>query len=126
MQNKEINTYLKEAESHLVHELLPFWTTRMIDSRNGGYITHFDQYGKDTGEDEKSLIAQARSLYTLSSAHRAGYGEGLLAELAGHGADFMIEKMWDREHGGFYWMMDRAGKVKLDQKILYGHSFAIY
>ena len=126
MQKEEINRYLKEAKSHLVNELLPFWTTRMIDHENGGYITHFDQEGKDTGEDEKSLIAQSRSLYTLSSAHRAGYGEGKLAELAGHGVDFMIDKMWDRKHGGFYWMMDRAGNVKMDQKILYGHSFAIY
>jgi mannobiose 2-epimerase len=98
----------------------------MIDKKNGGFITHFDQYGKDTGEDEKSLIAQSRSVYTLASAHRAGYGEGKLAQLAGHGIDFMIDKMWDREYGGFYWMMDRAGKVKMDQKILYGHSFAIY
>jgi len=126
MQKEEINRYLIEAKSHLVNELLPFWTSRMIDQKSGGYITHFDQYGKDTGEDEKSLIAQSRSLYTLSSAHRAGYGEGKLASLAGHGVDFLINKMWDRKHGGFYWMMDRAGNVKMDQKILYGHSFAIY
>ena len=85
MQKEEINKYLKEARSHLVNELLPFWTTRMIDHENGGYITHFDEYGNDTGEDEKSLIAQSRSVYTLSSAHRAGYGEGKLAELASHG-----------------------------------------
>jgi len=34
--------------------------------------------------------------------------------------------MWDREHGGFYWMLDRRGNVKIDRKIIYGHSFAIY
>ncbi|MEN8226730.1 MAG: AGE family epimerase/isomerase [Bacteroidota bacterium] len=126
MQKEEIKKYLKEAETHLVNELLPFWTSRMIDHKHGGYITHFDERGEDTGEDEKSLIAQARSVYTLSSAHRSGYGEGKLADMAAHGVDFMIRKMWDREYGGFYWMMDRAGKVKMDQKILYGHSFAIY
>lgn len=126
MQKEEINKYLKEAENHLVNELLPFWTTRMIDTRNGGYITHFDKDGNDTGDDEKSLIAQSRSVYTLSSAHRAGYGEGKYAELAEHGINFMINKMWDKKYGGFYWMMDRAGNVKVDKKILYGHSFAIY
>jgi len=126
VQKEEISNYIEEAESHLLSELLPFWTTRMIDHENGGYITHFDESGKDTGADEKSLIAQSRSVYTLSSAHRAGYGEGKLAELAGHGIDFMIDKMWDIRDGGFYWMTDRAGTVKMDQKILYGHSFAIY
>jgi mannobiose 2-epimerase len=34
--------------------------------------------------------------------------------------------MWDKQFGGFYWMMDRKGDVKMDQKIIYGHSFAIY
>jgi mannobiose 2-epimerase len=34
--------------------------------------------------------------------------------------------MWDKENGGFYWMMDRKGNVKIDKKIIYGQSFAIY
>jgi mannose/cellobiose epimerase-like protein (N-acyl-D-glucosamine 2-epimerase family) len=126
MKIEEINTCLNEAESHLLNELLPFWIDRMMDYENGGYITHFDRDGNDTGEDEKSLIAQSRSLYTLSSAHRAGYGEGEFAALAEHGARFMIDKMWDKKFGGFFWMMDRSGNVKMNNKILYGHSFAIY
>jgi mannobiose 2-epimerase len=126
MDREKIISVKKEAEDHLINELLPFWTTRMVDETNGGYLTHFDVNGNDTGEDEKSLIAQTRSLYTLSSAHRAGYGGGKYAEMARHGADFIINKMWDERHGGFFWMMDRKGNVKIDQKVIYGHSFAIY
>ncbi len=126
MNKNEILELKHEAENHLINELLPFWTTRMKDEVNGGYLTHFDQEGKDSGEDEKSLIAQTRCLFTISSAHRAGYGGGAYAALAKHGADFLIDKMWDKEYGGFFWMMDRKGNVKIDQKIIYGHSFAIY
>jgi mannose/cellobiose epimerase-like protein (N-acyl-D-glucosamine 2-epimerase family) len=126
MKREEINYLKKEAENHLINGLLPFWTTRMKDEINGGFITHFDKNGKDTGEDEKSLIAQTRAVYTLSSAHRAGYGDGNLAGLAKHGINFLINKMWDEKYGGFYWMMDRKGDVKIDQKIIYGQSFAIY
>ena len=126
MNKNEIEQLRNEAFRHLTTELLPFWTTRMKDEKNGGYLTHFDKNGNDTGEDEKSLIAQTRCLYTLSSAHRAGYGNGELAELAKHGVDFLLDKMWDKEFGGFYWMLDRQGNVKIDQKIIYGHSFAIY
>ncbi len=126
MKKEEILKLKKEAENHLLNELLPFWITRMKDEVNGGYLTHFDVNGKDTGEDEKSLIAQTRCLYTISSAHRAGYGEGKYAELAKHGADFLVNRMWDNKHGGFFWMLDRKGNVKIDQKIIYGHSFAIY
>ncbi len=116
----------KEAEIHLLSELLPFWTSRMKDEINGGFLTHFDKNGKDTGENEKSLIAQTRCIYTVASAHRAGYGDGKLADLARHGVDFLIDKMWDQQYGGFFWMMNRKGEVKIDQKIIYGHSFAIY
>ena len=126
MNRKEIIEFRKETLNHLTRELLPFWTTRMIDEVNGGYITHFDKNGNDTGEDEKSLISQSRAVYTFSSAHRAGYGEGKYVALARHGVDFLINKMWDNMYGGFYWMMDRKGNVKIDQKIIYGHSFAIY
>ena len=126
MNRNEILSLKKEAENHLINELLPFWTSRMIDKVNGGYITHFDKDGKDSGEDEKSLIAQTRCLYSLSSAHRAGYGDGQYADMASHGADFLIDKMWDKEFGGFYWMTNRKGNVKSDQKIVYGLSFAIY
>ena len=122
----DLNLLKLEAESHLVNELLPFWTSRMIDTANGGYLTHFDEQGNDSGEDEKSLIAQTRCLFTLSSAHRAGYGNGQLADMARHGVDFLIEKMWDDRFGGFYWMVDRKGNLKIDKKIIYGQSFAIY
>jgi mannose 2-epimerase len=126
MKREEVVDLRNEAIHHLTAELLPFWTSRMIDRTNGGYITHFDKDGNDSGEDEKSLIAQTRCLYTISSAHRAGYGGGEYIEMARHGADFLIDRMWDKENGGFFWMMDRRGNVKIDQKIIYGHSFAIY
>jgi len=126
MNKTEISILKGEAENHLLNELLPFWTSRMKDEVNGGFFTHFDKNGLDTGEDEKSLIAQTRCIYTISSAHRAGYGEGKLADLARHGVDFLINRMWDPQHGGFFWMMNRKGEVKIDQKIIYGHSFAIY
>lgn len=118
--------HLQELHTHLTDELLPFWTARTMDEINGGFITHFDQYGSDSGEDEKSLIAQARSIYTYASAHRAGYGEGALAELARHGVEYLLTQMWDEEHGGFYWMTNRKGEVINDQKIVYGQSFALY
>lgn len=126
MNKRDVNSLRKEAERHLVNELLPFWIARIKDHKNGGYITHFDKDGQDTKEDEKSLIAQTRCLYTVSSAYRAGFGDLAYVGLARHGADFLIDKMWDKEHGGLYWMMDRTGNVKIDQKIIYGQSFAIY
>ncbi len=126
ISKERVSDCLNECEKHLLTELLPFWLDRCRDDKNGGFITHFDKDGNDTGEDEKSLIAQTRTVYTMSSAHRAGYGDGKCAEYAGHGVDFLIDKMWDTKYGGFFWTVDRKGNVKIDKKILYGFSFAMY
>lgn len=131
MNNEALLRCRQELHTHLTTELLPFWTARTADYVNGGFITHFDQHGHDSGEDEKSLIAQTRSIYTYSSAHRAGYSgnasdQGSLADLARHGVDYLLTRMWDEEHGGFYWMTNRKGEVLNNQKIIYGQSFAIY
>jgi mannobiose 2-epimerase len=116
----------QEIKDYTENELLPFWTQRTIDPINGGFITHFDEYGVDTGEDEKSLIAQTRSIFTYSQAYRHGFGGPIMLEMAKNGVKFLLEKMWDKEHGGFYWMTDRAGNPTNKQKIGYGHSFVIY
>lgn len=126
MSSDALSHLRDEAHRHLTTELLPFWIARARDDAQGGFITHFDQHGRDTGEDEKSLIAQTRSVYTYASAHRAGYGGEQLADFARHGVDYLLNRMWDSEHGGFFWMTNRRGEVTNDQKIAYGQSFAIY
>ena len=126
MKKENLLSFKEECKNHLSIELLPFWLNRCKDDVNGGFITHFDANGHDTGEDQKSLIAQTRTVYSMSSGHRNGYGNGKCTEYAKHGVDFLIETMWDKEHGGFYWTVDRKGNVQIDKKILYGLSFAIY
>ncbi len=131
MNQETLRRHRQELHTHLTNELLPFWTTRTVDREHGGFITHFDQYGNDSGEDEKSLIAQTRSIYTYASAHRAGYAgvahdRSELADMARHGVDYLLNRMWDEEYGGFFWMTSRRGEVLNDQKIVYGQSFAMY
>ena len=126
MKKDQIVKCKTEIETHLQKELLPFWLDRCKDEKHGGFISHFDNDGNDSGTDEKSLVGQSRMTYTFASAHRAGIGDGVFAELAAHGLDFLINRMWDREEGGFYWMMDRQGAPTIDKKILFGHSFAVY
>ncbi len=126
MDKEQLSAFKDQLKDSLENELLPFWLNRCKDDANGGYATHFDKDGNDTGEDEKSLIAQTRTVYTMSSAHRAGYGGGACAEYAKHGVDFLLNRMWDKDYGGFYWTVDRKGNVAIDKKILYGLSFAMY
>ena len=46
---------------------------------------------------------------------------------ARHGYEFLRDRMWDKEFGGFYWEVDSAGHNVVDpEKRLYGQAFGLY
>lgn len=117
---------LEEVQHHLNNELLPFWLTHGVDEEHGGYLTYLDRDGNPTGEDVKTLLCQARMIYTYSSAHRAGYGGGACLPIARQGVDFVLAHFWDDAHGGWYWTAERDGAPLNTSKLTYGHAFMIY
>ncbi len=122
----EIAAYAEETRYYLVDTLLPFWIERSPDPEYGGFLTYFDETGRPTGETVKTFLMQIRMLYTMASAHRAGYGGGRCEQLARMGADFILEHYWDDAHDGWIWIADRAGKPLHQGKIGYGQCFAMY
>jgi len=122
----EIKDLLARTEHYLTEMLLPFWLERSPDPEYGGFLTYFDCHGQPTGETTKTFLMQIRMLYTLSSAHRAGYGGGQCADLARMGADFILDHYWDAEHAGWNWIADREGRPTVTSKIGYGQCLAMY
>jgi mannose/cellobiose epimerase-like protein (N-acyl-D-glucosamine 2-epimerase family) len=122
----QINELLTHAQTYLTKSLLPFWMERSLDPECGGFLPFFDRDGRATGETEKTFLSQIRMLYTMSSAHRAGYGDGRCRELADMAARFILDHYWDAEYGGWYWIADRKGNPTNKSKVGYGHCFGIY
>jgi mannose/cellobiose epimerase-like protein (N-acyl-D-glucosamine 2-epimerase family) len=122
----QITGVMLHLERYLTESLLPFWIERSVDSQAGGFLTYFDRNGQPTGETTKTLLMQLRMLYTMASAHRAGYAGGRCAELAGMGAEFIADHYWDRMNEGWYWIADRYGCPTVEAKIGYGQCFALY
>lgn len=116
----------QHARAYLTDVLLPFWIERAPDRSAGGFLTYFDRDGRATGETIKTLLMQVRMLWSMSAAHRAGYGEGRCAALARDGADFVLAHYEDDVHGGWYWIADRDGEPTVRAKIGYGQCFAMY
>ncbi len=123
---QDIENLLSHTETYLAEKLLPFWIERSPDPEAGGFLTYFDRHGQPTGETTKTFLMQIRMLYTMASAHRAGYGGGRCAELAKMGASFILDHYWDDEHEGWYWIADRHGRPTVTAKVGYGQCFALY
>ena len=127
MPAREEIVHIKDhLESYLSTYLLPFWTERSPDPQYGGFLTYFNRYGQPTGQTEKTFLMQIRMLYTLSSAHRFGFGAGGCAALAAMGANFIRQHYWDEQYGGWIWIADRSGSPILWDKVGYGQCFGIY
>lgn len=122
----EIVEVLDRTDSYLRNVLLPFWMDRSPDMEYGGFLSYFDRHGRPTGQTTKTFLMQIRMLYAMSAAHRNGYGGGRCAQLARHGADFLLEHYWDAEQTGWFWIADRQGRPTFRHKVGYGQCFGIY
>ena len=72
-------------------------------------------------------MTQARQLWLASRLLRSSYAAPGMREAADAGFRFLRDRMWDGEHGGFYWAVDPSGtKVLQPTKHLYGQAFGLY
>jgi mannose/cellobiose epimerase-like protein (N-acyl-D-glucosamine 2-epimerase family) len=114
-------------EKNLSKAVIAFWYPRSIDTENGGYLVDFDAHGRWKGEGPKMIVTQARMLWLSSRLIREGRGGPEMREAARQGYRFLMDRMWDRDHGGFFWEVDRTGRrVVAPHKHLYGQAFGLY
>jgi cellobiose epimerase len=114
-------------ERVLIKNIIPFWYPGTIDTTDGGYRLNHDVLGTWRGPANKSLVTQARTLWFFSRLVNSEYGRREYIAAATHGYEFLRDKMWDREFGGFYWEVDVSGnRVGRLEKQTYGQAFALY
>ena len=122
----DIEDLRKKVQTELRSGILDFWLKHSIDKDCGGYITGLAEDGSWSDAEKKYLLTQTRLVWFFSKAHRHGIVDRPCLEMATHGYEFLIKHMWDKENGGFYWLVDRQGEVVKDRKSIYTQTFAIY
>ena len=111
----------------LTETICDFWYPATIDTEHGGYGCNVDHAGRWSGATSRYLIGQARTLWFFSHLLRSGHGDARHRDAARHGFAFLRDRMWDPDHGGFYWQVDAAdGTVAKPDKQICGQSFALY
>lgn len=120
--------YKAELADTLREKLIPFWLTRSVDTKHGGYLTSFDENGDSVPADEKYLVTQSRMIWGFSrlKAYARSKDQARIAQAARQGVEFLLRRMWDDEYGGFFWKVDNAGNPLDAGKLIYGQVFAIY
>jgi cellobiose epimerase len=119
--------YIETLEKILTENIIPFWYPEFMDFEKGGYRLNHDIQGKWKGRSNKSLVAQARTVWFFSRLVNSEYGTQDHLKAARHGYEFLKVRMWDKEYGGFFWEVDSSGKIPTKPaKHLYGQAFALY
>jgi len=108
----------------LQHSVLQFWIDHALDAQYGGILGQLDRQGTPTSRGNKSVVLISRSLWSFSEAYRR-YPDPAYQKMAAECLKFLREKMWDKEHGGYYFMVAREGKIVDSTKQLNPMSYVM-
>jgi mannobiose 2-epimerase len=118
-----------EIEQSLRKGILEAWFPRALDRENGGFLCDFDYQWKPAGQQPKTIVFQSRLTWLASRAMTRYTDDPRYREAAAHGFAFLRGPMWDKEFGGWFWRLDRAGRIDAQWKGVkhaYGIGFGIY
>ncbi|AHM62993.1 N-acylglucosamine 2-epimerase [Flammeovirgaceae bacterium 311] len=128
-QQEDRKKIAREMEYSIKRELLNKWYPKAIDRQHGGFLSTFTYDFKPTGPQDKMIVTQARHTWANAKAAVLYPEVNYYKDGAVHGFKFLKDVMWDKQHGGFYTLVDRQGDPKGaagEQKSAYGNSFGIY
>ena len=123
---ERIETIRGQIKYALKDGVMPFWLKRSRDKEYGGFLTNFDENGKDMGTPEKYLNTQCRLIWWFSILSFHYPYNAKYRQMAEDGMDFLLRHFWDARYGGWFWKVKRDGARMDDGKSVYGQSFAIY
>jgi cellobiose epimerase len=106
------------------------WYPLSIDTSFGGFFSDIDYQWKLDGRQNKMIVTQSRHVWSTANAGIFYQKDNTLRNVAGHGVQFLENKMWDKEFGGFFNLVSREGEPLKEVgeiiKTAYGNAFAIY
>ncbi len=116
-----------KMEHHLKTEVLDKWYPLSIDTVDGGFLSNFSYDFQPAEKQEKMIVTQSRHVWTNAKASLKYPETEYYKEGSKHGYEFLRNKMWDSENGGFYWLVDKQGNHMGDpMKTAYGNAFGIF
>ena len=119
----------QKMEESLQKDLLNRWYPQSIDTVYGGFITTYTYDFKPTGSQQKMIVTQSRHTWVNAKAAMRYPHKSFYRTDAYIGYKFLTEKMWDKQYGGFYTLVNRNGDLpggSVGNKEVYGNAFGLY
>lgn len=111
-------------QQQAIEEVIVPWTEHGIDQEHGAYHSFLERDWTPYDSDHKFPGMIARHLFSYAVAYMLS-GEDTYRQQAQITYDYLVEKGWDPEYGGWYNELDRQGEVVDDAKDLFMQTYAI-
>ena len=119
--NKTLRPRLLSEFEHIMN----FWIDKSVDEKEGGFYGEVNREGVPVANAPKSVVLNARILWTFSMAYNFLKKEEYL-QMAHRAYDYIITHCWDTQQGGLFWSVTHDGKMLDGRKQIYAQGFGIY
>lgn len=126
--NSELKEQLKLLKEEVLSEhenILKFWEKNTLDEENGGFIGEIDSQMNKHPEADKGVILNARIIWAFSAGYIYTKKEEYL-NLATRAYNYLLEKFYNHEKNGVYFMVDYEGNPTMDRNQIIAVAFVTY
>ena len=116
---------MRRAETELRRNILPFWMQHTVDRERGGFYGQLSNDLVVQAEAPRGALLTSRILWTYAAAYRR-YQDPAYLTMANWAFEDLLNRFWDSEHIGLYWMVGVDGTLLRPRKQIYGQVFGIY
>jgi len=120
-----MDSFTPEAFQQEFKNILSYWEKYSPDVQRGGFYGRVTAENMPMTEADRSVVLNARILWTFSLAHRL-LKESKYLTLADRAFQQIVRYFYDAEHGGVYWSLKADNTPSDNRKQVYGQAFAIY
>ena len=113
-----------EFRQMLQENVLKFWIRHAVDREFGGVLGRLDRQGAPIPPGDKSLVLISRTLWSFAEAYRR-YPDPQYKDVAMSCLKFLRDHFWDKERGGYYFMVSRDGHPTDTTKLLNPMSYTM-
>ena len=114
-----------QFRQEVAENILPYWMFKAKDPVNNGFYGKVTRKGLIKKKSSRSLVINARILWTFSEAYQIFQKEKYLIT-ANRAYQYLLSAFKDKKNGGFFWKVDYKGKPVDKTKRIYAQAFCIY